>query len=210
MTMRGRPRRQDEKDKAVRLLIDGCSYGAAAATLVPIPGSELVAILPIHVGMVVGIGRHYGHTVTDAEAGRLVARIGAVIGVSWLGTRAISLAAKTFLPFIGGLAMAPLMFVSTRALGKVVQAWYRRGGMKDEEIREVYKAEAVKAREAFDPKRARAEADRRRAEPSTEDGWQPEEDEITQRLRRLANIWAQGLISDDEYAAKKAEILETL
>ncbi len=48
----------------VNSLVETCGYATAALTVFPIPGSEVLAVMPLHVGMVVGIANHHGRRIT--------------------------------------------------------------------------------------------------------------------------------------------------
>jgi hypothetical protein len=47
----------EPRDERCRKLVERCGYAAAALTILPIPGSEVIGVMPIHVGMVIGIGQ---------------------------------------------------------------------------------------------------------------------------------------------------------
>ncbi len=187
-------------DGRVRALVERCGYAAAAITLLPIPGSDLVAVMPIHVGMVVRIGDAYGVDIDRDSATKMILRIGAAVGLSLVGTSVARIAAKFLVPFAGGLIAAPMVFASTLAIGRVAQSYFEHGGeLSDEEIRSLYKDAESRAKKSFDPKKAR-----------TSVAASSEEDELSARLKRLQGLHAKGLIGDDEFQAAKARILGEL
>ena len=75
------------RETEVQSLIEKCGYASAAVTLLPLPGSEILAVMPIHVGMVVKIAESYDVELTRASASQLIVRIGATVGFSLLGSR---------------------------------------------------------------------------------------------------------------------------
>jgi uncharacterized protein (DUF697 family) len=168
-------------------LIETCGYAAAALTVLPIPGSEVLGVMPLHVGMVIGIGHHRGRTLTRESATSLLLQIGGTVGVSLVGSRVATTAAKIVLPGLGGLIAAPFMFGSTLAIGAVADAWFRADGtLSDEEIRAVYGETVGRARSAFRPERVRGTAD---------------------RLKQAKEMLDRGLIDQAEFDALKAKIL---
>ena len=131
-------------------------YAAAALTLVPLPIAETVGVPAVHAAMALALGRHYGRTLDGEGAARLLARLGATVGASWLGTRVALGLAKLVVPGLPGLVGAPLVFATTLGLGAVLRAWFERGELDDEEVRAIYRAAVARARADFDPREARS------------------------------------------------------
>jgi len=213
---------RDPHEERCRQLIERCGYAAAALTVLPIPGSEVIGVMPLHVGMVIGIGEEYGETLTQESAMELITRIGATVGLSLVGSRLAMTAGKIILPGLGGLVAAPFMFASTLAIGTVARLYFARGGkISDREIKREYEREVKRAKSAFDPTRARSKEAREQAEsviddeaapaassPSTHEAQSVED--LAERLARLDELRDKGLVSDDEYERTKARILDSL
>lgn len=153
-----------DRARAARQLTEKCGYAAAALTILPIPGTELVAVMPLHVGMVVGIGHVYGVSVSRDSATQLILRIGTTVGASLVGSRIAMVAGKLILPAVGGLIAAPFMYASTVAIGTVARCWFERGELSDARMRAVYRRAVDRARRGFDPSRARSAEARDAAE----------------------------------------------
>lgn len=189
---------QDERRRRAWSLIERTGYTAAAATTLPIPGSEWLAVLPLHVTMVVGVGEVYGCALERRAASELVARIGGSVGLSFVGTRAATSVAKLLLPGVGGVAGAALAYASTLALGAVVVAFFERGGaLDDADIRGLYRERLSSARANFDPARA-------------ERGPGPDLATLrgfVERLARVDHLLAAGLITAHDHAATCQRIL---
>lgn len=187
---------------AARDITEKCGYAAAALTILPIPGSELVAVMPLHVGMVVKLGQIYGVDVDRDTATHLILRIGATVGLSLVGSRVATTAAKVLLPGLGGLISAPFMYASTLAIGRVAELYFQSGcQLGDDELKSVYQDTLAQAKRSFDPGRARSVAG---AEPA-----QPGEDPLD-RLGRLARLRDAGAISAEEYERAKDKILAAI
>jgi len=203
----------DERAEAARRLVERCGYAAAAVTVLPIPGSELVAVMPIHVGMVVRVGEVYGVDVDRDSATHLILRIGATVGLSLLGSRVAATVGKTLLPFLGGLVSAPFMYASTIAIGRIAECYFARGGLGDDEMRAIYRDTLKKAKRSFDPRRARsgeARAMARQAAQGGADAAPAEPGDADARLERLARLHREGLIDDADLAEGKRRILGDL
>lgn len=212
-----------EREEAARGLIEKCGYAAAALTIIPIPATEYVAVIPLHVAMVVGVGHLHGEELSKDSAGELILRIGATAGLSLMGSRLAITAGKVLLPGLGGLLGAPFMYASTISIGTVARIYFQRQGkMSDEEIKELYKDALKRARKDFDPKRARDSKVQdlaKAAAAESSSGPNPvvtpepapapaaEEDPVA-RLERLKGLLDKGLIEPHEYDAVKKKILD--
>ena len=144
--------------KEASKLSEKCAYAAAAVTMIPLPFTEQVAVVPIHVGMVVGLGHLYGFEITKDSASELLGRIGAAVGLSLIGSQVVATAAKFVLPLVGGLITAPFMFASTLAIAGVARVYFENGGrISEKEIKKVYNKGLRRAKRSYNPKRAKSE-----------------------------------------------------
>lgn len=211
-----------EREAAAKDLTEKCGYAAAALTLLPIPLTEVIAVMPIHVGMVMGIAHIYGQEVTRESAEKLILRIGATVGLSLVGSRLATTAAKIILPGLGGLISAPFMYASTLAIGMVARVYFEsQGQVSDEDMKAVYEQALKRAKQNFDPTRAKdkdaqglaqsaaqaAEADP--AARAAEAEARAPEDPVG-RLERLKALLDKGLIDQAEYDQTKRRILADL
>ena len=228
----GRRVEPSEREDAANRLIETCGYAAAAATLLPIPGTEILAVMPIHVGMIVGLSQIYDSEISRDSATDLVLRIGATVGASLFTTRIATTMAKIALPGLGGFIGAPMIFATTIAIGAVARAFFDQGGeVSSQEMRNIYKKAVKNARKNFDPSRARSSNARDMAQKAADEGENNEADNATAdspppepaaaddaairadpvaRLRRLKVLLEAGLIEQDEYDETKRRILSEL
>lgn len=206
-----------EKDAAASELATKCGYAAAALTIIPLPLTESVATMPVHVGMVIGIGHIYGVEMTKEGATELILKIGATVGLSMVGTGLAIAAGKVLLPFLGGLAGAPFSFANTLALGLVARHFFKsQGEISDDEIRTLYKNTAKAARKEFDPTKARSKHAKDMAQAAAKDAESsgavaPAEEvapDPVARLERLKALLDKGLIEQDEFDSVKKKILD--
>jgi uncharacterized protein (DUF697 family) len=201
----------------VNRLVETCGYATAALTILPIPGAEILGVMPLHVGMVIGIANHYDRTLTRESATELLLQIGTTVGVSLIGSRLATTAAKFILPGLGGIIAAPFMYASTLGIGAVADAWFRHDGtLSREKMKEVYEQSTRKAKESYEPenvgkkeavekaKQAVANAEAGAAAPEA-----PREDALA-RLKRSKSLLEEGLITQEEYDQTKKRILDEL
>ena len=202
----------------VNRLVETCGYATAALTILPIPGSELLGVMPLHVGMVIGIGNHYERTLTRESATELILQIGATVGASLVGSRIATTAAKFVLPGLGGIIAAPFMYASTLGIGAVADAWFRSdGSMSRDRMREIYEQSTRQAKQSYQPenvgrKEAVDQATAAVNAAKTGDAKaaaEPEQDAVA-RLKKSKELLEAGLISQDEYDATKKRILDEL
>jgi len=206
-------------NEQVRSISEKCGYAAAALTVLPIPGSEIIAVMPLHVGMVVKIGQIHGVDVDRDDAQHLIMRIGATVGLSLVGSRMATTAAKIILPGLGGLISAPFMYASTIAIARVADLYFaRQGDVSDNDLKSLYKQTVKKARKSFDPSKAssdEAKSEAQAAVAESEQGSPPPPEAVAdadpaKRLERLKALLDQGLIEPDEYETAKKRVLDAI
>ena len=176
--------------------------------MLPIPTSEWLVVLPLHVTMVVSVGQVYGCALERQGALKLLKHIGGSVGLSYVGSQAATTVAKLLLPGIGGIAGAPFLYASTLAIGAVSIAWFERGGeLGAAEIRDLFRERLGAARGTFDPAKARASA------ASTEVALVPPAAiavgrDIVRRLEQLGRLLELGLITADEHDDTARRLLD--
>jgi len=190
-----------------------------------------VAVMPIQLGMVIRIGQLHGVELSRDSAAELVAKIGAAVGLSVLGTRVVTTAVKLVLPGAGAVVSAPFIYASTVGIGAVVRAYFERGGdLSKGEIRSLYQESLTRGKREFDPRRIRSEeaqAMARDAAASEEElpavleaaAEAPESAESAPAelaedpaalLERLEGLRARGILDDGEYRSVRRRIIERL
>lgn len=206
------------REAKIDQLIERCGYGAAALTIIPIPGTELIGVMPLHVGMVIGIGNEYGKQVTRDNAAELVSEIGATVGLSLVGSHLAMTAGKILLPGFGGLLAAPFMYASTKGIGHVAKLYFERGGLSQMEMSRAYKSASKRAKQAFDPSKARSAEARAMAEKAqAEEMDKPspkaksaDVDELAERLAKVEELHDKGVITHAEYEKRREAILDEI
>lgn len=197
----------------VNRLVETCGYATAALTILPIPGSEVLGVMPLHVGMVIGIANHYERTLTKETATELILQIGATVGASLVGSRLATTAAKFILPGLGGIIAAPFMYASTLGIGAVADAWFRsEGSMSKDRMREIYEQSTKSAKQSYKPENVGNKEHVEKAQQAVSEGKEGEEpaDDSVARLKKSKELLDAGLITQEEYDAAKKRILDQL
>jgi uncharacterized protein (DUF697 family) len=216
VTEDGGERATRTRDERAWQLIERCGYASAALAVLPIPLSETVGVAAVHVTMVMGVAKTYGVELTRDSAMKFVLRLGATVGLSYLGSRLALGAAKLILPAIPGLLAAPLVFASTLGLGAVAKAHFENPGQEltDDEVRTLYKSAIDRAKASFDPRRVRSRDAREDAEvmaapePAPVPTPTPMVDRARERLERLVRLRDQGFLGAEEFEAASKKVLE--
>lgn len=115
---------------------------------------------------------------------------------------------------------APFMFASTLAIGAVAKLHFTRHDLSRAEMKRAYDAEVKRAKDVFDPSRARAveareAASRAVAEERDEAGASAPTEragdgDFAARLEKLRSLLERGLIDEAEYERTKARILDSI
>ena len=108
---------QQERDHAIREVIQIASAAAAAVSVQPIPFVDVALVSPIQIVMVQAIARVHGYAL-DKKA---VLEILSTFGASLVAQNVIMAAAK-FVPFLGWLVALSMSFALTYAIGEVSDA----------------------------------------------------------------------------------------
>jgi uncharacterized protein (DUF697 family) len=196
-------------------LVETCGYAAAALTILPIPGSEIIGVMPLHVGMVIGIAHHRGRTITRESATSLLLQIGGTVGLSLVGSRLATTAAKLILPGLGGIVAAPFMYASTLAIGACADSFFRNEGrLSEDEMRELYNRTVKNAKSAFRPDKMREKDAMDQAASAVAQGKEapaaapaaPVQTPV-EKLKDAKDLLDQGLISQEEFDEVKKKVL---
>ena len=174
-----------EKARAVRELVQVCSVAAGAMTIQPIPLLDTALIAPIQIGLVQGIGKIHGYKL-DSKS---VLEILSTFGASVVAQNLIMGAAK-LIPFFGWVITISMAYALTWAIGEVSDHYFRNGRNVDEDelkamFERVYKSK--KEEKAAEHKRDAS---------------------LKSKLEELKKARKAGLLTDEEFEAKKAAVLE--
>ena len=96
----------------------------AAIALEPVPLLDLAIVLPLHLEMVVKIGKIYGFELSTARAKEIVLEFGGAVALTY-ATRTAARSLLKFIPVLGPVLNAPMVFTSTYTLGMLSERYFR-------------------------------------------------------------------------------------
>jgi len=175
-----------EKARATRELIQVCAVAAGAMTVQPIPLVDTALIAPIQIGLVQGIGKIHGYKLDRTSILEIISTFGASIVAQNL-----IMAAAKLIPFFGWVITISMAYALTWAIGEVSEHYFRNGRNVDEgELKAMFERvyKTKKDEKAAEHKRNRS---------------------LKQKLEQLKEAKRAGLLSDEEFEAKKAALLES-
>lgn len=139
----------EERRKISKDLVTMSSFGAAAATLVPIPGSDFFAVTAVQGSMVVAVGRVFGRELTMAQAKDIVLELAAVCGMGLLAQKGFATITKILLPGLGGVLAAPYAFAVTYGMGNAAMTYFENKDFTKETIKRVYDEAVAEGKRIF-------------------------------------------------------------
>lgn len=138
-----------ERRKISKDLVTMSSFGSAAATLVPIPGSDFFAVTAVQASMVVAVGRVYGRELTMTQAKDIVLELAAVCGLGLLAQKGFATITKILLPGLGGVLAAPYAFAVTYGMGNAGMTYFENKDFTKETIKRVYEEAVAEGKRIF-------------------------------------------------------------
>ena len=173
-----------EKDEAVRELVKVCSVAAGAVTVQPIPFVDTALITPIQIAMVQGIGKVRGYSLDQKSIVEILSTFGAS-----LIAQSVIMAAAKLIPFFGWVVTISMAYALTWAIGEVSDHYFKTGrGASSSEMKDMFKR-------VYDDKKAEKEsANKKNAS-------------LKERLEKLKQAKANGILTDEEFEAKKQEVM---
>ncbi|MBI4820924.1 MAG: DUF697 domain-containing protein [Deltaproteobacteria bacterium] len=145
----------ESKRETAREVVDICSYAGSLTSLVPIPIADLALLVPVHSVMVMTIGHVYGRKINETEAKRIAVELGAVAGLSFAGSAAISAIKKLLMPGLGSVLGVPATFALTWGLGRASIAYFENPNLSRDDLQKVFdeavrEGKATFSKDAFD------------------------------------------------------------
>ena len=175
----------EEREEAVRDVIQVCSVSAGAVTFQPIPLLDAALITPIQIAMVQAIGRIHGYQL-DRKA---IIEILSTFGASLVAQNAIMAAAK-LVPILGWLVSISVAYALTYAIGEVSDHYFANGrGVPADDLRTMFK---------------KVYKEKRKEKHEAHKG----DKSLKQKLRQLKEAHESGLLTVEEFERKKAELLD--
>lgn len=186
---------KERSERADRIIRSHTLWGMGAG-LIPVPMFDVLAVSAIQIDMLKQLAEAYesdftenlGKTFVTALTGGTFARVGASLikAVPGVGT------------LVGGASMSVLSGASTYAVGQVAKRHYETGG-------NLVDIDLISARRRYDEALERG----KRVVGDLKDR-DNESKDVYSSLERLSDLKQKGVITDEEFEAKKREMLERL
>jgi uncharacterized protein (DUF697 family) len=96
----------------------------AAVALEPIPLLDLAIVLPLHLEMIVQIGNIYNFELSKERAKEIALEFGAAVAMTY-ATRTAARSLLKFVPILGPVLNAPMVYTGTYALGMLAERYFR-------------------------------------------------------------------------------------
>lgn len=186
---------RERSERADRIIRTHTLWGMGAG-LIPVPMFDVLAVSAIQIDMLKQLAEAYesdftenlGKTFVTALTGGTFARVGASLikAVPGVGT------------LVGGASMSVLSGASTYAVGQVAKRHYETGG-------NLVDVDMNFARRTYDDALERGKrvvGDLKNREAESKD--------VYASLERLSDLRQKGVITEEEFEAKKREMLERL
>jgi len=174
-----------ERDAAVQDVIRVGAIAAAATSVTPIPLADIAAISAVQIAMIQAIGRVRGFNKLDKTT---ILEILASFGAGLVAQNVI-MTASNLLFFLGPLVKAPMAYATTWAIGEVGDYYFKSGqAASSHEMRDMFK-------QVYKQKKAEKEAASKQAGT------------LKERLNQLNEAFADGLLTEEEFQAKKEAML---
>jgi len=174
----------EEKEEAVGKVVTVCSVASAAVAVQPIPFVDTALISPIQIAMVQAIARVHGHKLDTKSILEILSTFGASIVA-----QNVLMAAAKFIPFLGWVVAISMAYALTYAVGEVSHAYFKSGrGLSADAMKDLF-------RRTYEQKK-KEKQEQNKSNASLKD-----------KLTQLNQAREAGLLSDEEFAQKKEELL---
>ncbi len=139
----------EQRDKAARDVINLSAFGSCALVAAPLPLSELLLTTPVHVAMVVGVGKVYGRKLDREQAQALFVELAATAGAS-VAARSLWIAlSKVIAPGIGAFLFVPYVYAVTWGLGRLAMAYFEDPDADRETLKKKYEEFVAEGKKGF-------------------------------------------------------------
>ena len=172
------------------------------AGLIPVPIADLFAVTAIQLDMIRQLSNLYDVDFKETSGKAIITSLSGA-SVARMGARAVK-----FIPgvgsVLGGVTLMVLSGASTYALGEVFKSHFESGGtfldFDISRIKRMYDESFEKGKEVAKDIQKQQEVEREMAQSAKEDP--------IVRIKELATLKEQGLISTEEYEVLKKKVLE--
>lgn len=196
-----------ERQKHADTIIKNHIVWSMGAGLIPVPIVDFFAVSGIQLDMIRQLCKLYDQDFKESEGKAIITSLTGS-GLARMGARAM----VKFIPgvgsVIGGVTMAVLSGASTFALGEVFQKHFETGGtfldFDPKRLKKMYNEKFEKGKQVAEQIKKEQDRKRQAAEQATE---MKSSGKMVDKLRELAELRKEGLISEEEYTAMKRKLI---
>lgn len=199
---------QSERYKHADEIIRNHMMWSMGAGLIPVPVADFFAVSAIQLDMIRQMCKLYEIDFKETEVKAIVSSLTSS-GLARLGARA----AVKFIPgvgsVLGGIAMSILSGGSTYALGEVFKQHFDTGGtfldFDLDRLKKYYDEKFEKGRKVAEKLKKEREEKEKKMEAT---GQADAESSIVEKLKELAELRKDGLITAEEYERMKKKLID--
>lgn len=173
------------------------------AGFIPVPIADFFAVTAIQLDMIRQLSRLYGVDFKETSGKAIITSLSGA-SVARMGARAIK-----FIPgvgsILGGVTLAILSGASTYALGEVFKSHFESGGtfldFDVSRLKRLYDEKFEKGKEVAEDLKKQQEAQETKVKEA--------ESDVLVRIKELAALKDQGLITEEEFVQLKKKLIDS-
>jgi uncharacterized protein (DUF697 family) len=198
---------QTEREKHADTIIKNHIIWSMGAGLIPVPIVDFFAVSGIQLDMIRQLCKLYDQDFKETQGKAIVTSLTGS-GIARMGARAM----VKFIPgvgsVIGGVTMAVLSGASSYALGEVFKKHFETGGtfldFDPKRLKKMYNEKFEKGKQVAEQIKKEQDAKRKAADQAFEN---KTSGKMVDKLKELAELKKEGLITDEEFAAMKKKLI---
>lgn len=196
-----------ERERHADTIIKNHIVWSMGAGLIPVPIVDFFAVSGIQLDMIRQLCKLYDQDFKESEGKAIITSLTGS-GLARMGARAM----VKFIPgigsVIGGVTMAVLSGASSYALGEVFKKHFETGGtfldFDPKRIKKMYDEKFEKGKKVAE--QIKKDQDKKRDAAEQAEGAKSSS-KVVDKLKELAELRKEGLITDEEFAAMKKKLI---
>lgn len=196
-----------KKEQAQKIVQNHMLF-AGGAGFIPIWGLDLIAVTALQIEMLRQLSNLYGKDFSENQIKNYISAITAGT-LAKAGATTLVKIIPVVGQLLGGATMAIMSSATTYAIGQVFVTHYESGGANEdfdvESFKKLYEQELKKGKEMAKKQQQQNKNANAVVNEDNSGGT-----DIYEQIRRLGELKEKGLLSDQEFAAAKAKLLNNL
>jgi uncharacterized protein (DUF697 family) len=198
---------ETEREKHADTIIRNHIIWSMGAGLIPVPIVDFFAVSGIQLDMIRQLCKLYDQDFKETQGKAIITSLTGS-GLARMGAKAMIKFIPGIGSIIGGVTMAVLSGASSFALGEVFKKHFETGGtfldFDVDRLKKMYNEKFEKGKQVAEQIRKEQEAKRKAAEQF---GEIKTSGKLVDKLKELAELRKEGLISEEEYTAMKKKLI---